>query len=50
MAHCTVACFEVFGDPSDAVRDGFGSMSGIEVTISPRLTGYLKPVGPSPSP
>ena len=42
MEHCTVAKFEVFGSPSDEVRNGFGKMSDIAVTMQPRLTGYLK--------
>src|SRR5262245_24987577 len=43
MRHCTVAAFEVFGSPSDEVRAGLGQMSGIDVRVSPRLTGYLNP-------
>ena len=42
MEHCEVARFEVFGDPSDEVRAGFGQMSGIEASMQPRLVGYLK--------
>lgn len=42
MAHCTVERFEVFGAPSDEVRDGFGRMSGIDAAMHPRLIGYLK--------
>jgi hypothetical protein len=42
MEHCEVARFEVFGDPSDEVRAGFGQLSGVEVTMQPRLVGYLK--------
>ena len=42
MKYCTVEKFEVFGSPSEAVRDGFGQMSGIRATMQPRLTGYLK--------
>jgi hypothetical protein len=42
MEHCTVARFEVFGSPSQEVRDGLGRMSGVAVTTQPRLTGYLK--------
>lgn len=41
MKHCSVDRFEVFGSPSDEVRAGFGRVSGMEVTINPRLTGYL---------
>ena len=42
MKHCTVAAFEVFGNPSEEVRAGFGSMDDMAVTIHPRLVGYLK--------
>ena len=42
MEHCTIANFEVFGSPSEEVRDGFGRMSGPTVTMYPRLIGYLK--------
>jgi hypothetical protein len=42
MEHCSVAKFEVFGSPSDEVRNGFGRMSGVDVSMQPRLTGYLK--------
>lgn len=41
MKHCSVDRFEVFGSPSDEVRAGVGRVSGMEVTINPRLTGYL---------
>lgn len=42
MEHCTVAAFEVFGNPSEEVRAGFGSMDDVPVTMHPRLVGYLK--------
>lgn len=42
MEHCTVARFEVFGSPSEEVREGLGQMSGIAAQPQPRLTGYLK--------
>lgn len=42
MMHCTVEKFEVFGSPSDDVREGFGQMSGISASINPRLIGYMK--------
>jgi len=42
MKHCTVERFEVFGAPSDAVRDGFAQMPDLEVVPQPRLTGYLR--------
>lgn len=42
MKYCTVEKFEVFGSPSEEVRNGFGQMSGIRATMQPRLTGYLK--------
>lgn len=41
MRHCTVARFEVFGTPSEEVRDGFGRESALDVSTQPRLTGYL---------
>ncbi|WP_116996037.1 hypothetical protein [Desertimonas flava] len=41
MEHCEVDRFEVFGSPSEEVRNGFGRMSGMEVRIHPRLTGYV---------
>jgi hypothetical protein len=44
MEHCSVAKFEGFGSPSEEVRAGFGCMSGMTVTMQPRLTGYLKPL------
>lgn len=41
MEHCTVGRFEVFGNPSDAVRAGLPpAVDGTEVAITPRLTGY----------
>lgn len=49
MAHCRVARFEVFGEPSDTVRAGFGQLSGVDVAIHPRLTGYLKADAPASS-
>lgn len=49
MRHCTVARFEVFGMPSDEVRGGFGRMSGMDVSMQPRLTGYLRLDGVSRS-
>ena len=48
MEHCTVARFEVFGSPSQEVRAGFGAMSGINATITPRMTGYLTLAAPDP--
>jgi hypothetical protein len=45
MQHCTVARFEVFGEPSDAVRAGLGEMPDLPVTVTPRLVGYLTPAG-----
>jgi hypothetical protein len=45
MAHCRVERFEVFGEPSADVRAGFGGINDMDVTIHPRLTGYLK-LGP----
>jgi len=41
MEHCSVARFEVFGDPSAEVRAGFGQMPDMPLTIVPRLVGYL---------
>jgi hypothetical protein len=42
MAHCTVAAFEVFGEPSAEVLAGFGRTPDMPVRVVPRLTGYLK--------
>lgn len=42
MEHCTIAKFEVFGSPSDEVRDGFARLEGVAVTMQRRVTGYLK--------
>lgn len=41
MEHCTVARFEIFGSPSAEVRDGLPPLSDVEVSMQPRLTGYL---------
>ena len=50
MEHCTVARFEVFGDPSDEVRAGMGRTPDMPVTVSPRLVGYLKRADAATSP
>jgi hypothetical protein len=42
MRHCSVAAFEAFGDPSDAVRSGLESAPDMPVKVLPRLIGYLK--------
>lgn len=49
LEHCTVDRFEVFGAPSDAVRAAFGQLSGVDVTIHPRLTGDLRLDGAAPA-
>ncbi|MEO3749637.1 hypothetical protein [Streptomyces sp. B6B3] len=43
MRHCTIERFEVFGDPSEAVRAGLPTPDdGIDVSLTPRLTGYAR--------
>lgn len=42
MEHCAVVKFEVFGSPSEEVRNGLGQMSGVATSMQSRLTGYLK--------
>jgi hypothetical protein len=51
MEHCVVGRFEVFGDPSDAVRAGLPpAVGGSVVTVTPRLTGYRAVGSAAPAP
>lgn len=38
MRHCEIESFEIFGDPSEAVRAGIPD--DLDITLTPRLTGY----------